>query len=119
MKTYKTISEYLNSLSEESGVKAREIYRVLKKLLPKAEEAIRYGMPTFRLNGQNLLHFAVMKNHLGFYPAPSAIKKFEKEIAKKFKYSKGAIQFPLEEKLPLALIKKIAQFRLKESIRKK
>ena len=70
-------------------------------------------MPTFYLNG-NLVHFAAYKNHIGFYPAPSGIEAFKKDLAK-YKTSKGAIQFPIEEKLPFDLIEKIVKFRVKEN----
>lgn len=113
METYKNIKSYINSLSGEAKKQSVKMYKAIKKLLPKAEEAIRYGMPTFRLNGKNLLHFAAMKNHIGFYPTPSGVKAFEKEIAKRYTYSKGAIQFPIKEKLPLALVSKITKFRHK------
>ncbi len=70
-------------------------------------------MPTFYLNG-NLVHFAAYKNHIGFYPAPSGIEAFKKDLAK-YKTSKGAIQFPIEEKLPFDLIEKIVKFRVIEN----
>ena len=70
-------------------------------------------MPTYKLHG-NVVHFAGYKNHIGFYPAPSGIRNFEKELAI-FKTSKGAIQFPLGDALPKALIQKIVQFRIAEN----
>lgn len=114
MKKYKTILQYIKNLPKEKQKQATIFYGDLKKLIPGGEEAISYGMPTFRVKGKNLVHFAVMKNHLGFYPTSSGVAAFEKEIAKKFKYSKGAIQIPLNEKLPMRLITKIVKFRLKQ-----
>ena len=69
-------------------------------------------MPTFYLNG-NLVHFAAAKQHLGFYPTPSAIQRFSKEL-RPFKTSKGAIQFPYTQELPLSLIQEIVKFRVQE-----
>lgn len=83
------------------------------KAVPNATEAIKYAMPTFVLNG-NLVHFAAYQHHIGFYPAPSGIEAFKKELAA-YKTSKGAIQFPLDKPLPLSLVTKIVKFRVKES----
>ena len=102
--------------SVPAGVRAeaKGLWAMIAQLAPEGEEAIRYGMPTIRVFGKNLVHMAVQKNHIGFYPAPSGVARFEAEIAKHFRYSKGAIQFPLGTPLPLALITKIVRFRLKE-----
>jgi uncharacterized protein YdhG (YjbR/CyaY superfamily) len=71
-------------------------------------------MPTFKLNG-NLVHFAAYKNHIGFYPAPSGIEAFKRELSP-YKWSKGAVQFPLDRPIPLDLVKKIVVFRVKENL---
>jgi uncharacterized protein YdhG (YjbR/CyaY superfamily) len=113
MKNYKDIDEYIKDALTENKEKLVLLRNILKKMLPKAEEAIRYGMPTFRLNNKNLLHFAAYKKHIGFYPTPGPIKFFKKELAG-YETSKGAIQFPLNKPLPMALIKKIIKFRIKE-----
>jgi uncharacterized protein YdhG (YjbR/CyaY superfamily) len=73
-------------------------------------------MPTFVLNG-NLVHFAAYKNHIGFYPVPTGIEKFKKELSA-YKTSKGAVQFPLDKPLPLALIRRIVKFRVTENLKK-
>jgi uncharacterized protein YdhG (YjbR/CyaY superfamily) len=97
-----------------------EIQKTLQKLrktiqisAPDATEKMSYAMPTFYLNG-NLVHFAAYKNHIGIYPTPSGIAAFKKDLAK-YKTSKGAIQFLIEEKLPFDLIEKIVKFRVKEN----
>lgn len=92
-----------------------QLYDVIRELVPDAEFCMNYAMPTFKLNG-NLVHFAGYKNHIGFYPSPSGIKAFEDKLTK-YKYSKGAIQFPHNEALPLKLIKDIVKFRIKENTR--
>jgi uncharacterized protein YdhG (YjbR/CyaY superfamily) len=91
-----------------------QIRKTIKDLAPDAEEVIGYGIPTFKLFGKNLVHFSGYKNHIGFYPGPSGLKKFESEISY-YTHSKGAVQFPLDKPLPLGLIKKIVQFRIKEN----
>jgi len=62
-----------------------------------------------------LVTFAAFKHHIGFYPTPSALKAFAKDLSK-FATAKGSIQFPLEKPLPLSLIRKITAFRVRESI---
>ena len=112
METYTTIRSYISAQPKEVQPVLREIYTLIKAAAPRAREDIKYGMPTF-VGKKNLVHFAVAKKHLGFYPTPSAITHFEKELAK-YKTSKGAVQFPLDEKLPKALITKMVKFRVKE-----
>lgn len=79
---------------------------------PDAEEAIKYRMPTF-VQGENLVHFAAFRQHVGFYPTPSAIVEFKDELSA-YKSAKGSVQFPLEEPMPLDLVRRIVKFRLKE-----
>lgn len=115
---FNTIDEYHQSQSEE----VREILELLRKTIkraaPQAIEVISYGIPAFRYNGKVLVYYAAYKNHIGFYPTSNPIINFKKEL-EKFKTSKGAIQFPLNKKLPLGLIQKIVKFRLKEVKAKK
>lgn len=88
----------------------------IKKAAPGAAEAISYGIPTFKLNG-NLVHFAAFKNHIGFYPAPSGIDAFREELST-YKSAKGSVQFPLDQPLPLSLISRIVRFRVRENLGK-
>lgn len=91
--------------------------RLIREEAPMAEERISYGMPTFR-SGQNLVHYAACKTHIGFYPTPSAIVAFQSELSG-YKSSKGAIQFPFDQPLPEELIRKIVRFRVAEVLEKK
>lgn len=108
-----TIDAYIATFPVSTQTLLQQMRNTITKAAPKAEEAISYGMPTFKLQG-NLVHFAGYKNHIGFYPAPSGIEAFAEEL-KKYKTSKGAIQFPIDEKLPLTLVTKIVKFRAKEN----
>jgi len=115
MQTYKTINEYIKKAPKEHRQVLELMQGTLQKLVPHGEEVIRYGMPTVQVDGKNLVHYALMKKHMGFYPSPSGVKAFETDIVKKgYAYSKGAIQFSLGAKLPVTLITKIVKFRLKE-----
>ncbi len=77
------------------------------------EEAMAYGIPTFRYKGENLVHFAGFERHIGFYPTPSGIKAFKNEI-KDYKWAKGSVQFQLDKPIPYELIRKITSFRISE-----
>lgn len=93
-----------------------QLRTTIRKAAPKAEEKINYGIPTFTLNG-NLVHFSASKNHIGFYPTPSGIEAFKKELSA-YEGAKGSIKFPLDKPLPLTLITKIVKFRVKENLEK-
>jgi uncharacterized protein YdhG (YjbR/CyaY superfamily) len=108
-----TIDEYIAALPDEIQVVLEQIRRVIRESAPLAEEAIRYGMPTFRFNG-NLVHFAAFKNHIGFYPTPSAIRAFEQELSP-YKHTKGAVRFPTGTPIPFDLIRRMVLFRVKEN----
>ena len=96
--------------------KLNEMWALTKKLVPKGEETIRYGMPTIQIEGKNLVHFAAMKGHLGFYPTASGVAAFEEELTKKgIDFSKGCIRFSYDAPLPIPLITKIIKFRVKEA----
>ncbi|MDD4307762.1 MAG: DUF1801 domain-containing protein [Thermoplasmata archaeon] len=109
-----TIDSYIERYPEDVRIILEKIRKTIKDIVPEAEEAISYGIPTYRLKG-NLVHFAAFRNHIGFYPSPSGIAAFEKELAD-YKTSKGAVQFPLDRPIPFALIRKIVRFRVKENM---
>jgi len=109
------IDAYISKFPEDVQVKLNELRDLIKTLVPNATEKISYQMPTFYLGG-NLVHFAGYKNHIGFYPTPSGITAFE-EALKPYKYAKGSVRFPLNEPLPIELIKKIVRYRLEETIK--
>lgn len=111
-----SIDQYISEAPQEVQERLRELRTVIKAEVPDAEERIAYGMPTFSQNG-NLVHFAAFKNHIGFFPAPSGIENFKDELAK-YKTSKGTVQFPLDEDIPMGLVREIVRFRLKENLEK-
>lgn len=117
MKSYKTIAEYVKGQGKGERALIQEMRTLCKELVPEGEEAIRYGIPTIRLHDTNLIHFAVMKSHFGFYPSSSGVKAFEKDLKKmKIDYSKGCIRIPYSTPFPKALITRIIKFRIKEVI---
>src|SRR6266849_136323 len=112
----KTIDEYIDTAPKEAQKKLREMRACIRKFAPGAKESLKWGMPAFSYR-RILVTFAVFKNHIGFYPTPSAVRAFANDLSK-FATAKGSIQFPLEKPLPLPLIRKITAFRVRESIEK-
>lgn len=112
-KTFNSVEEYIALQDDNVQPKLVQLRQLIKKTAPKAEETVSYQMPAYRLNGI-LVYFAAFKKHIGFFPTPSGIKQFEKELAG-FETSKGTIRFPLDKPLPVKLIRDIVKFRVKES----
>ena len=115
MKTTKpqTIDEYIALFPIDIQEKLEHMRQTIQTTVPFAEEAIRYQMPTFRLNGKNLVHFAAFKTHIGFYPTPSSITRFKKELTG-YAQGKGSVQFPLTQPIPYDLVSRIVSFRVRE-----
>lgn len=114
---FKTMDEYINAFPEDIQRILKELRQTIKELAPDVEETISYQMPTFTLHG-NLVHFAAFQNHIGFYPTPSGIEAFKKELSR-YKGAKGSVQFPIDEPLPLPLIRRIVEYRVKENVERK
>ena len=116
MPSSKKISGYINAASKEARTKLREMRACIRHAAPGAKEEIKWGMPAYSYR-RILVLFAAFKHHIGFFPTPSAVSAFAKDL-KKFTTGKGSIQFPLDKPLPKALIKKITAFRVRESMEK-
>ncbi|MGH9908883.1 MAG: iron chaperone [Pyrinomonadaceae bacterium] len=114
MKKTADIDEYIAGFPNDVQKILEKIRTTIKKAAPDAEEAIKYGIPTFILHG-NLVHFAAYKNHVGFYPAPKGIEKFKKELSR-YEGGKGTVQFPLDKPIPFELISRIVKFRVKDNL---
>lgn len=109
-----TIHEYIAEFPKDIQVILEEIRATIKKAAPEAEETIKYGMPTFTLNG-NLVHFGAFKKHIGFYPVPRNVEAFEEDLAL-YKGEKATAQFPLNKPMPLDLISRIVVHNVKENL---
>jgi len=108
------IDKYISRFPKETKIILENIRRTIKTIIPTAEESISYGIPTFDLNGKHLVHFAAYKKHIGFYPTPSGISAFRKELSE-FEFARGSVRFPLDKPIPFGLIKKIVRFRVREN----
>ena len=114
---FKTMDEYINTFPEDVQSILNELRQTIKEAAPEAEETINYQIPTFTLHG-NLVHFAAFENHIGFYPTPSGMEAFKKELSS-YKGAKGSVQFPIDQPLPLPLIRRIVEYRVKENMERK
>lgn len=108
------MDEYINAAPKGAQRKLREMRACIRKAAPGAEEGLKWGLPAF-LYRRILVAFAAHKHHIGFYPTPSAVSAFAKELSR-FATARGSIQFPLDKPLPLLLIRKITAFRVRESL---
>lgn len=118
--TFKNTNEYILLFPDDVQQKLMELRETIHSVVSDLEEYIGYQMPAFKYKGKPLVYFAGYKKHIGFYPGPEGIKAFEKNfLEKKYTYSKGAVQFPIDEDIPVELVKKIVQFRMSEIGEKK
>ncbi|NJD60210.1 MAG: hypothetical protein C3F13_06440 [Anaerolineales bacterium] len=113
----KTIDEYIAQFPEEMQLILQKVREVIKETAPGAVEKISYQMPGFYLKGM-LVWFAGHKNHIGFYPTGEGIEAFKGELLP-YKFSKGAVQFPLDQPIPYDLIRKMVKYRVEQNLKKK
>ena len=111
--TAKTIDEYIAAFPADVQKILQKIRATIQKAAPDATEAISYQIPTFKLKGKNLIHFAAFKKHIGLYPAPRGVDEFEPELSS-YQGGKGTVQFLLDKSIPYDLIARIVKFRLKK-----
>jgi uncharacterized protein YdhG (YjbR/CyaY superfamily) len=109
-----TIDKYIATFPKSIQEILEKIRETIQEAAPEAQETVKYGIPTFTLQG-NLVHFGAFKNHIGFYPTPSGIEEFRIELSI-YQGAKGSIQFPLSKPIPYDLIRKIVTFRLQENL---
>ncbi len=109
---FKTIDEYIASFPQDVQIILQQVRQAVREAAPKAEETISYQMPAYRQNGI-LVYFAAFKHHIGFFPTSLGVEAFKDQL-KTYKTSKGTIQFPLNQSMPLELIKEIVRFRVKQ-----
>ena len=110
---FDNIDNYIASFPEETQELLERLRLTIRKAAPEAQETINYGIPTFTLKG-NLVHFAAFKNHIGFYPTPSGIETFKKDLSA-YDGAKGSVKFPIDKPIPFELISRIVKFRVKEN----
>lgn len=116
MHAYNDIRSYYAAQPKSVQAKLRALHAAVKKVAPKAEETISYGLPSFKQEGI-LLHYAGWKDSIALYPGPAALIAYRKEL-RKYPMTKGGVKFPLDKAVPLPLVMRIARFRLKANLEK-
>jgi uncharacterized protein YdhG (YjbR/CyaY superfamily) len=111
-----SVNEYIEAAPEEAQTKLRALRDCIRRAAPGALESLKWGVPAFSYE-RILVTYAAHKQHIGLYPTPSAVRAFAKELSK-FATASGSIQFPLDKRLPLPLIRKIVKFRVRENMEK-
>jgi len=114
---FETVDEYLSAFPKNTRDILKKLRQTIKQAAPQAKEVISYNMPAFKLNGM-LVYYAAYKEHIGFYPTPSGIEAFKKELSG-YVGAKGSVQFPINKPMPFDLISKIVKFRVRENLEKK
>jgi len=109
----KNIDEYISTFPKETAKILQQVRMAVSKAAPKAEETISYRMPAFRYKGKIIIYFAGYKKHIGLYATPAAHTAFQKELSV-YKQGRGSVQFPLDQPMPLDLIKRIIMFKVKQ-----
>jgi uncharacterized protein YdhG (YjbR/CyaY superfamily) len=113
--TAQTIDEYIAGFPPETQKLLQQVRAIVRQAAPDATEAMSYSIPAFDLNGRHLVFFAGYARHIGFYPIPRGISTFTEEL-KPYKQGKGSVQFPLARPLPVDLIRRIVEFRVRENL---
>lgn len=111
------VDKYIADFPSDVQKLLEQMRSAIKNAAPQADETISYAIPTYKLNGM-LVYFAGYANHIGFYPGAAGIAAFADELSD-YKTSKGTVQFPIDQPLPLKLVTKIVKFRVKQNLEKK
>lgn len=112
-----TVAEYIAQFPPEVQQILNTLRKMVNEIAPEAEERISYGMPGYYYHGP-LVYFAAHRNHIGFYPTPSGIEAFEKELAE-YRNAKGSVQFLYKKPMPYDLMRRIIEYRLAENLQNK
>lgn len=113
MKNLETVDAYIASLSKENWQKIHVLRELVYTVCPDAQESMNYGMPAYKYNGKPLIYFAAFTHHVGIYATPTAHEKFAKQLSW-YKQGKWSVQFPLDQDLPLDLIKNMIVFNMEK-----
>jgi uncharacterized protein YdhG (YjbR/CyaY superfamily) len=113
----KSVDEYISQAPEVLQGKLKEIRSVIQEVAPQAEEKLSYGMPYYGYKGR-LAYFAYARNHVGLYVMPPIIEDHKKEL-EGYVTAKATVQFPLDQDLPIPLIRKLVTAGVKQNEAKK
>jgi uncharacterized protein YdhG (YjbR/CyaY superfamily) len=116
MTEFKSVDEYIASQPEPIQGLLTRVRSTIRKALPEAEESVSYKIPTYKQHGRPVLYFAAWKRHYSVYPASADLVAALKDDLAPYEVEKGTIRFPLTQPVPVRLIARIANFRLKEVV---
>lgn len=105
-----TVDEYIKQFTGEARTRLEAMRQLVRSEAPDAEESVAYGMPAYKLKGKPLIYFGGFTQHIGLYATPSGHEAFKEEFAK-YKQGKGSVQFPLDQPLPVELIRRVIRYR--------
>jgi uncharacterized protein YdhG (YjbR/CyaY superfamily) len=111
---FKSVSEYLASQPESVRRVLGRVRSAIREAVPRAEEVIAYKMPTYKVHGNLVLHFAAWKHHYSLYPATDPVLEALKNQVEAYQVKHRTIRFPLSQPVPVKLIARIAKVRAKE-----
>lgn len=111
MKEYKNIDDYLQQQNESERTELQRVRELIQQTVPAAEEAISYGMPTFKYKGKPLMHFAAFKDHLSIFPTSEPIAELQDKL-KEFATGKGTLQYTIQKPIPNELIQDLLHIRV-------
>jgi uncharacterized protein YdhG (YjbR/CyaY superfamily) len=115
--TIKNVDEYIKAFPKNVQKILEQVRATIHEKAPEAAESISYGMPGYKTHNKPLVYFAAFEKHLGFYATPTGHAEFAAELSK-YKQGKGSVQFPLDKPIPLDLVARIVEFRVKENAEK-
>jgi uncharacterized protein YdhG (YjbR/CyaY superfamily) len=113
MTTFATVDEYISSLPDETGAILEQVRQAIRRAAPAADERISYGIPTFTLDGRDLVYVAAWKRHIGLYPVSTADEALEREVAP-YRAARSTVRFPLSRPIPYDLIERLVAFRIRQ-----
>lgn len=117
MAKYETVDAYMAQLPEDRRTAMEELRRTIRAAAPQAEEAISYNMPAFRLGGRFFVSYEAFKRHYSLFPWSDAMLEALGDDLRPYAVGKGTIRFPADEPIPLDLVTRIIEFRLREASR--
>ena len=104
------VDVYINGFGDERTDRLTTMRSLVSTITPDAQEAMSYGLVGYKLNGKPLVYFGAFPKHIGFYATPNGHEAFKEEFSK-YKQGKGSVQFPLDQPLPVELIRKVIAYR--------
>lgn len=109
-----TVDDYLAGAPEPHGTTLRQLRETLRGILPEAVETVSYNMPAFKVGGQAVAGYAYFKNHCSYFPHSGSVLPVLSEELKAYRWSKGTLQFPVDEPLPAVLVRRLVAVRLEQ-----